>query len=211
MELRIAPLAAAVGCPVTRAQRWAGPLTAAMNRYAITSLKRMAAFLAQIGHESASLERVEENLNYSAARIRQLAAAAVPGSRWHQLGRRANELANRPVALANAAYGGRMGNGAENTGEGWHYRGRGLLQVTGKAQYARQAVLLGLPLLDQPDLLRQPTYAALSAAAFWHDQRCNALADAEDFALLTRRINGYLNGFADRQRRYQQALKALRP
>jgi len=102
-----------------------------------------------------------------------------------------------------------MGNGAESSGDGWRYRGRGVLQVTGKTQYARQAVLLGVPLLDQPDLLRQPTYAALSAAAFWHDRRCNALADAGDFALLTRRINGGLNGFADRQRRYQQALKVL--
>jgi len=209
MELQIAQLAAAIGCPVTRAQQWAGPLTAAMNRYAITSPKRMAAFLAQIGHESASLARVEENLSYSAARIRQLAAAAVPGSCWHRLGSRAQELANNPVALANAAYGGRMGNGEENSGDGWRYRGRGLLHVTGKTQYAQQAMELGLPLLDQPDLLRQPTYAALSAAAFWHDRRCNALADVGDFALLTRRINGGLNGFADRQRRYLQALKAL--
>jgi len=209
MELSTAQLAAAVGCPVTRAQHWAGPLNTAMTRYAITSPKRSAAFLAQIGHESASLARVEENLNYSAARIRQLAAAAVPGSRWHRLGSRAFELAHNPRALANAAYSNRMGNGSEASGDGWRYRGRGLLQVTGKTQYARQAVLLGLPLLDQPDLLRQLPYAALSAAAFWQDRRCNALADAGDFALLTRRINGGLNGLLDRQRRYQRALKAL--
>jgi len=209
MELSTAQLAAAIGCPVTRAHQWADPLSAAMTRYAITSPKRMAAFLAQIGHESASLSRVEESLNYSAARIRQLAAAAVPGSRWHRLGSRAFELAHNPVALANAAYGGRMGNGPEASGEGWRYRGRGLLQVTGKYQYTRQSALLGLPLLEQPDLLRQPSYAALSAAAFWYERRCNALADNEDFAALTRRINGGLNGLTDRQRRYQRALKAL--
>jgi len=209
MELRTAQLAAAVGCPVTRAQPWAQPLSTAMTRYAITSPKRMAAFLAHIGHESAALARVEENLNYSAARIRQLAAAAVPGSRWHRLGPRAFELAHNPLALANAAYGGRMGNGPENSGEGWRYRGRGLLQVTGKYQYVRQSALLALPLIEQPDLLRQPTYAALSAAAFWHERRGNTLADSEDFAALTRRINGGLNGLIDRQRRYQHALKML--
>src|ERR1041384_7354620 len=121
--------------------------------------------------ESSGFRRTEENLNYStAARI-----VAVFGSR---LAERAPQLVGNPRALANAAYANRLGNGDEASGDGWRYRGRGLLQVTGREDYRAHGVALGLPLVDQPELLEQPDAAALSAAQFWAAHGCNQIGRA---------------------------------
>ena len=169
-------LAAALGVPSARAQTWADPLSAAMALYAIDSLKRQAAFLAQVGHESGRLIYVREL--------------------WGP-------------TPAQDGYEGRADLGNTEPGDGFRFRGRGLIQVTGRANYATCGAALCLPLTDHPELLEQPGNAAQSAAWFWNSRGLNAFADAMDFETITRRVNGGLNGWDDRVALWKLALAAL--
>ncbi|WP_277962056.1 glycoside hydrolase family 19 protein [Pseudomonas sp. RIT-To-2] len=171
-------------------------LNQAMQRYRVDSCVRIAAFLAQVGYESGSFRRLAENLSYSAQRIRQLGEASAPGSRWRSLVPMADQLAHNPQALAEAAYGGRLGN--DVAGDGYRYRGRGLIQLTGKGRYRLAGQALGQDLVAAPQWLETPEGAALSAAWFWADNGLNELADAGRFSQITRRINGGLNGAQER-------------
>lgn len=177
-------------------------------RFSLTTSTRQSAFLAQTAHESAGFTRLTENLNYSATGL----AATWPG-RFRGADGQPNALAQvlhrRPEAIANLVYANRMGNGPEASGDGWRYRGRGLLQITGRAQYQRCGAALGLPLVEQPDLLAQPEPAVLSAAWFWQVNGLNELADAGDFEAITRRINGGLNGLAERRALWAKFREAL--
>ena len=175
-------------------------LNVAMNKFAIVTRLRIAAFIAQVGHESGQLTRLVENLNYSAEGLMKTWP-----SRFDLV--RATAAARNPEQIANIVYGGRMGNTAP--GDGWKYRGRGLIQVTGKTNYAACGDALGLDLVNRPELLEQTQYAALSAAWFWSVNGLNTLADAGDLKGVTLRINGGLNGQADRQGLYDKALKVL--
>jgi len=175
-------------------------LNTAMNRYGIVGTRRAAAFIAQVGHESGQLTRLVENLNYGADGLMK----TWPG-RFDSV--RATAAARNPEQIANIVYAGRMGNAAP--GDGWKYRGRGLIQVTGKTNYAACGEALGLDLISQPELLEQPQYAAMSAAWFWSANGLNSLADAGDLTKITQRINGGTNGMADRQALYDKALKVL--
>ncbi|MEL7940958.1 glycoside hydrolase family 19 protein [Pseudomonas delhiensis] len=172
-------------------------LNRAMIRYGITSSVRMSAFLAQVGHESSQLTRLVENLNYDAAGL-----ARVWPKRYAGVDGKPNalamKLARHPQAIANNTYAGRNGNGDETSGDGWAYRGRGLLQVTGRANYRAAGSGIGQPLESEPELLEQPEFAALSAAWWWASHGLNELADAGRFNDITRRINGGLNGQAER-------------
>lgn len=209
-------LAAAMpGCTRARAQQWAPALSESCALFHIDTEPRLAAFLAQVGHESGSLGRGVENLNYSADRLREVCLAAQPGSRWRALLPRVRELARQPVKLAEAAYGGRLGNGPEGSGDGWKYRGRGPMQNTGKANYnslssSLMEVMGAVPdFVLHPELLEQVRWGALAAAVYWNDNELNELADAGDMNRMTRRINGGLNGISDRQERFKKALRAL--
>ncbi|WP_095153945.1 glycoside hydrolase family 19 protein [Pseudomonas sp. Irchel 3E13] len=186
-------------------------LNAAMGKYAIITRLRIAAFIAQIGHESGHLQRVKENLNYRAERIREIGLASSPNSRWRSLVPRAAELAGNPEKLANAVYGGRMGNGAESSGDGWRFPGRGLIQLTGRLNYnaCSEALFSDGRLLATPELLEHPVYASLSAAWFWQINGLNGLADRGEFLQITRNINGGANGQEDRQKLYERALAVL--
>ncbi|MEH1294863.1 glycoside hydrolase family 19 protein [Pseudomonas aeruginosa] len=172
-------------------------LNVAMERFDITSPVRLAAFLAQVGHESSQLTRLVENLNYSAQGL-----AATWPSRYRGADGKPNalalNLARHPQAIANNTYASRNGNGDEASGDGWRYRGRGLLQITGLANYRAAAGGLDQPLEVEPELLEQPEWAALSAAWWWAAHDLNELADRGEFATITRRINGGLNGQAER-------------
>ncbi|WP_396654127.1 glycoside hydrolase family 19 protein [Metapseudomonas otitidis] len=183
-------------------------LNAIFLRFSLTTPTRQSAFLAQAAHESAGFTRLTENLNYSATGL----AATWPG-RFRGADEQPNALARalhrRPEAIANVVYANRMGNGSEASGDGWRYRGRGLLQITGRAQYQRCGAALGLPLVEQPDLLAQPEPAVLSAAWFWQVNGLNELADAGDFEAITRRINGGLNGLAERRALWAKFREAL--
>lgn len=205
----------AVGCTPARASRYVGPIREACEAYSITTPKRLAAFLAQTGHESASFGQVSENLNYSAERLREICEGAPRASRWRSLLPRVEQLARDPEALGNAAYGGRMGNRAEATGDGYRYRARGLIGNTGAANYEAITELLakkfgGVPDFTlHPELLESPRWAALAAGAFWEAQGCNKFADADKFDEITQRVNGGQYGKADRRSRYARALKVL--
>lgn len=197
-----AQLAAAAQCPPARAARWYPHLLAAMLRFAIDTRVRAAGFIAQIGHESASLSRIEENLNYSASRLLEVFPSHFdPAS--------ARAYARQPKRIANRVYANRIGNGPERSGDGYRYRGRGLIQITGRANYRAIGGWLDAPIEDQPDRLLALPDAAASAAAYWRSRGLNTLADDGDIVGITRRINGGRNGLADRMRRWTVAKDAL--
>ena len=151
-------------------------LNAAMGKYGIVTKLRIAAFIAQVGHESGQLRYVRE----------------IWGPTAQQTG-----------------YESRVDLGNTVPGDGFKYRGRGLIQITGRANNAACGEALGLDLINKPELLEQPQYAAMSAAWFWSTRGLNTLADQGEFVKITRRINGGLNGLADRQALYEKALKVL--
>ena len=151
-------------------------LNAAMVRYQIIGSKRVAAFIAQIGHESGQLKYVKEIWGPTAAQAR---------------------------------YEGRKDLGNTVTGDGSKYRGRGLIQITGRVNYMACREALGIDLIKQPELLEKPQHACMSAAWFWASRGLNTLADAGRFDQITQRINGGQNGAEDRQALYARALKVL--
>lgn len=175
----------------------------AMEAYSIVEPYQVAAFLAQIGVESGQLAYVSENLNYSASGLRTVFGKYFPTEAM------AKEYARKPEKIANRVYANRIGNGDEASGDGWRYRGRGLIQVTGKANYALVSKSLNVDFLLQPDLLAMPKFAALSAAEFWARNGLNELAlklggasDKDVFKQITKRINGGYNGLDEREKLY---------
>lgn len=140
-------------------------------------------FMAEALHETAMLTATAENLNYTANRIRELGRIYGPGSRWARAAAVASDLAGNPADLAETLYGGRFGN--TEPGDGWRYRGRGIPMVTFKANYARVAVLTGLPLVDRPELLEDRAVAVRVALAWWEDKIPD---DAIDYPERTRKL-----------------------
>lgn len=198
------------------ARRQAGVFVSAINRaaarYDITSRVRLAAFLAQAGHESAELTRLVENLNYGAAGLANTWPARFaldPAARPRQPNGLAQSLERQPEAIANAVYGNRMGNGPAASGDGWRYRGRGLIQLTGRANYAEAGKALGVDLVAKPELLESALWACLAAAWFWSARGLNELADAGRFDDITQRINGGQNGREERHALWERAKEAL--
>lgn len=177
-----------------------------LSRFGISdSSLRVAHFVAQLLHESGGLTREVENLNYSAKRLVQ-----VWPWRFKPHGPLDPALyANNPRKLANEIYGGRMGN--TRAGDGYTYRGRGLLQLTGKANYAGATRKLRRCVADCPDFTKEPdavlapSWCLGVAAAEWASRGCNELADADDLEQITRRINGGTTGFPDRENCLRQA------
>jgi len=182
--------------------RFATPLAEACAEWGIDTPLRLAAFLAQIAHESGQFRTLAENLNYSAEALLRVFPR-------HFDATQATAYARQPERIAARAYANRMGNGDEASGDGWRYRGRGLIQVTGRSNYAACGTALGLDLIAQPELLEQPAPAARSAAWFWYRHDLNGLADARDIETITRRINGGLTGLDDRKACYARACAAL--
>ena len=183
--------------------KWLGPLESTFAKYDISSPQRQSSFIGQCAHESGNFRILEENLYYSAPRL----MADWP-SRFPNLDV-ASQYANNPEKLANKIYSGRMGNGDEESGEGYAYRGRGLIQMTGKESYANCGSGLGVDLVGDPDRLLDPQYAALSAGWFWNKKGLNSLADVQDYETMTKRINGGLNGLDDRKAKIAKALSIL--
>ena len=183
--ITVAALIAAEVAP-SQARTFAVPLSIACERFDITTRARVAGFLAQCITESAHLTAMEEGLYYrSADRI----WSVFPRLRALGMGELA-KLARNPRALANKAYAGVNGNGDEASGHGWRYRGRGLFQLTGKGNYADAAVALRRPYVESPELVALPPDACLTAAWYWHTNRCNALADSAQWDAITKAVNG---------------------
>ncbi|MBS0602893.1 MAG: glycoside hydrolase family 19 protein [Proteobacteria bacterium] len=192
-------------------QVWSQALNATMALHGIEGADRIAAFIAQLAHESGGFRRLSENLTYtSAARI-----CAVWPKRFADEDS-ARPFVRNPEALANRVYANRLGNGTAGSGDGWRYRGRGLLQITGRANYDEAGRALGLALLQEPDRLLEPVNAARSAAWFWQTRGLNALADDRsdddddgDFVSITKIINGGTTGLSERRRYWAQARRTL--
>jgi len=176
--------------------RFADHLAELMPKYGIDTPLRQRHFLAQLLHESGGFNAVRENLNYSVDGLLKTFPRHFPN---RQL---AEQYAKQPERIANRVYANRMGNGDEASGDGWRHIGRGLIQTTGKDNYtATSRALFGDDrLLRQPHLLEEPRHAVESACFFWKSNNLNALADRNDISAVTRRINGGLNGLADRQK-----------
>lgn len=174
-----------------------------LPRYEITTVERVAAFLAQCGHESADFTVLKENLNYSAEGLSKVfpkrfptVAAAQPYNR-------------NPEKIANKIYADRMGNGPEASGDGYKYRGRGAIQLTGKENYSKFAASVGKTLDEAVAYCETLEGAIESACWFWNTNKLNALADATDIVALTKRINGGTIGLEDRKHHFENNLIVL--
>ena len=178
----------------------AEPLDENSGSYGITTPLRCAHFIAQICYESDMFTRLVENLSYSAGRI---------GEVWPRLGPRAASLTHNPQALGNAAYGDRLGNGDEASGDGYRYRGRGLIQITGRDNYERFGDIAGLDLVGNPDLASDMTNASVIALAYWQHAGCNALADTDDVDAVTKAINGPAMAGLDARRNLTARAKGI--
>ena len=181
--------------------KWLDPLNATFDKYEINTPKRQAGFIGQCQHESGNFKTLEENLHYSAASLMR-----VWPSRFSDQAT-ADQYANNPEKIANKVYAGRMGNTED--GDGFKYRGRGVLQLTGKDSYIFCGQALKLDLMDNPDLLLEPMNAMLSAGWFWNKRGLNAAADVSGWEEVTRKINGGVLGLDDRIAKITKALQIL--
>ena len=184
-------------CDSATAEQYVDALNAACEQFGIDTPERQAGFLAQCAHESGHFKLLNEGLNYGAKGL-----LAIFGKYFNA--ETAAQYERKPEAIANRVYANRNGNGDEASGDGFKYHGRGLIQLTFKNNYAEFGRAIGREqdMIDQPELVATPPYAALSAAWFWSTHGINALADAGDVEGMTRKVNGGLNGIDDRKAIY---------
>ncbi|WP_175795979.1 glycoside hydrolase family 19 protein [Burkholderia anthina] len=206
-------LVAACGASSADAAKYSVPLRTACDRYSINTPQRLAAFLAQVGHESISLSTTAESFNYAIPALMATFPRAMPFALATKYGRQPGETAvplARQQQIASIVYANRYGNGPTESGDGWSYRGSGLIQTTFKDNFKAAADDIGVDLVAKPDLLRMdPATASLAAAFYWINHGLNALADSGNFDAVTRRINPAMAGKPDRDARYAVARKAL--
>lgn len=220
MQLTIDQLIQGTGCTGKVAEVWLPYFNSILPNFSINTPLRVAAFLSQVGHESGGLALLEENLNYSAealanvwpkryAKTLQNGVYAKNSVGRYLPSTLALEIARKPVLIASNTYANRMGNGSVESQEGWEYRGRGLLQLTGKANYAELTLNTGIDFVSNPDLLKQPVYALISACMYWKKNRLNRFADKKDIESLSKAINGGIIGLEHRKALYEKACKTL--
>jgi putative chitinase len=167
------------------------------------NMNRAAGFVAQIAHESGGFNFVKENLNYGAKGLVGTFKKYFPNEEM------AKPYERQPEKIANRVYANRMSNGDEASGDGYRFCGRGLIQLTGRANYTKFAADLGISIEDTVAYLETPAGAVSSAGWFWDQNNLNQYCDSNDFVTLTKRINGGTIGLEDRQHHYQLALKLL--
>ena len=184
---------------------WYTNLSNILPEYDIDTPKRVAAFMAQCGHESGGFTLMQENLNYSAKGL------VGTFKKYFPTEAHAKPYERKPEMIANRVYANRMGNGDEASGEGWYFRGRGIVQITGKNNYTKcsQSLFESNVLVENPDLLLESEYAIHSACWFWSAARLNELADISDMKTMTKRINGGYIGLEDRIHHYNHAIEIL--
>ena len=182
--------------------QWCEALNKILPDYEINTPQRVAAFIAQCAHESGGFVFLKENLNYRAASLRKIFPKYFPDDAI------ANDYASRPnkqEAIANRIYGGRMGNGPEDSGDGYRFCGRGLIQLTGRNNYEAFAESIETPVEEIPEYLQTFEGAVQSACWFWETNNLNQYADTDDIKTMTRRINGGFIGLEDRIKHYEHA------
>jgi putative chitinase len=183
--------------------KWVDPLNATFQRFGILTPRQQAAFIGQCGHECGNFRILEENLNYRAETLMKIWPKRFPTLEI------ANQYARQPKKIANKVYADRMGNRDEASGDGYRFRGRGCIQLTGSANYFHAGQALGVDFIMEPDQVATPMYAALTAGFFWSTQKLNALADAGNNLAITKKINGGTIGLNDRILHTNQALALL--
>jgi putative chitinase len=185
---------------------WHNALAQLLPDYEINTGKRIAAFVAQCAHESGNFMVLQENLNYRWQSLRKLFPKYFPDDAIAQ------DYASRPnkqEAIANRIYASRMGNGPEESGDGWKFRGRGLIQLTGRHNYTWFAASLEISPEEASEYLTTFEGAAQSACWFWENNKLNQWADKGDILTLTKRINGGTIGLDDRIKHYEHALHIM--
>ena len=183
--------------------KWLQPLLDTFKKFSIDTPQRQASFIGQCMHESGNFRLLEENLNYSATRIAQV---------WPRipLAKAQEAVAQGKPAIAEIIYGNRADLGNTQAGDGGKFFGRGLIQLTGRANYTAFANAIKKPeILQKPELVATPEYAVLSAGWFWNSRGLNAYADKEDYVSMTRRINGGILGLAQREANINKILKLI--
>ena len=183
--------------------KWLKPLEDVFAKYDINTPKRQASFIGQCAHESNNFKTLEENLNYSAEGLMRVWHSRFPTLEVAQ------QYARNPEKIANKVYGGRSDLGNTEDGDGWKFHGRGLIQLTGRANYTVCGEALGRPFAETPEMVLDPENATMSAGWFWNKKGLNSLADSGDVETMTKRINGGLNGLDDRKAKIAKALSVL--
>lgn len=182
---------------------WVAAMNEQFPDYQVVTPMRIAAFVSQCGHESAGWTRFEENMNYSAKRLLQV----FPKYFTPEL---AKKYERKPELIANRVYGGRIGNGPEESGDGWRFHGRGPIQLTGRDNYtafAKASFENWQNIVEHPEsLLHDKKIGIRCALWFWNTRKCNRMADVGDIVALTKRINGGTHGLAERKRLFDRAL-----
>lgn len=182
---------------------WCDVLNVLMPKYDIDSPQRIAAFIAQCSHESGHFEKLIENLNYGAKGL------VMTWPKRFTSPELANKYARQPEMIANFVYANRLGNGGEMSGDGWKYRGRGLIQLTGKYNYQKFADAVGMDLEQVTRYLETKQGAAEAACLFWKNNKLNSYADVGDIKGMTKVINGGYIGLPEREENYRKALNIL--
>ena len=184
-------------------EQWVDALNATFAKFDISTPVRQASFIGQCGHECGNFKVLEENLNYRAETLMKLWKSRFPTIEV------ANEYARNPKKIANKVYSSRMGNRDESSGDGYRFRGRGCIQLTGHANYFHAGNACGEDFVMNPDLVATPMYAAMTAGWFWNTHKLNQFADVRDYKTMTKKINGGFIGLDDRIKHINHALEVL--
>ena len=187
-------------------KQWHSALSRLLPDYEINTPRRIAAFVAQCAHESGGFTALRENLNYKAGTLRKIFSKYFPTD---EMAQQYATMPNKQQAIANLVYANRMGNGPPESGDGWRFAGKGLIQLTGKDNYTWFAASLGISVEEAAEYLETFEGAAQSACWFWETNKLNQWADAGDILMLTKRINGGTIGLEDRKKHYEHALHVL--
>jgi putative chitinase len=182
---------------------WVPALNDTFAKFGIATVRQQAAFIGQCAHECGNFKILEENLNYRAATLMKLWSKRFPTQEI------ANSYEKNPKKIANMVYSNRMGNRDEASGDGYRFRGRGCIQLTGHSNYFHAGQACGVDFVMNPDLVATPQYAAMTAGWFWSTHGCNPLAENQDWIALTKKINGGIIGLDDRIKQTERAVAVL--
>ena len=182
---------------------WVDPLNETFQKFSILTPRQQGAFIGQCGHECGNFKVLEENLNYRAATLMKLWPKRFPTQDI------ANSYEKNPKKIANMVYSSRMGNRDEASGDGFRFRGRGCIQLTGHSNYYHAGQACGIDFVMNPDLVATPKYAAITAGWFWSTHNCNALSEGQDWIGLTKKINGGTIGLKERIEHTERAIQII--
>ena len=186
------------------AAAWADAALEILPKYEINTPNRIAGFFAQCGHESMNFTALSENLNYRAETLEKLFSKY-----FSKAGRNAADYAKQPEKIANVIYASRMGNGDTASGDGYRFRGRGVIQLTGKDNYSAFALSIKMTLPDVIEYVQTKKGALESACWYWNSRKINIACDENDIVKMTKLVNGGTIGLEDRRKHYEKALAVL--